>query len=237
MLTTILGSVPTGATSFTVSGVPTGRYYLRVLAQNSAGTSAPSMVVALGPTPPNPPSFLAESVNGNLVTLSWTAPVGGSRPTTYVIEAGTATGLSDLGVLPTGNTATSVSGSVPNGRYFVRVRAANSAGSSAPSGEVAFVVGPLACTAPPAAPNNLQAVLVGSTVTLTWSPGGGPLNGYQIEVGSAPGLSNLGVVQPGSTVARLVANGAPPGVYFVRVRGVNPCGVSAPSGEITISVP
>lgn len=57
-----------------------------------------------------------------------------------MIEGGSAAGLTDLGVLPTGVLDTNIAGAVPPGTYFLRVRAANRFGSSAASNEVRVVV-------------------------------------------------------------------------------------------------
>src|SRR5439155_15865978 len=63
-------------------------------------------------------------------------------PTTYVIEAGSATTRSDLANFRTNSVAlTFTAGGVANGTYYVRVRAANSAGVSAPSNEAVLTVG------------------------------------------------------------------------------------------------
>jgi hypothetical protein len=70
--------------------------------------------------------------------LTWSAAAGNA--TTYVIEAGTASGLADLGTLPTGYLDTTFSTPVPAGTYFVRIRAANAFGASGPSNEVVVVV-------------------------------------------------------------------------------------------------
>ena len=73
-----------------------------------------------------------------MVSLGWTAAAGNA--TTYVIEGGTAPGLSNLGVLPTGSLDTAIAGAAPSGTYYLRMRAANASGSSAPSNEVVLVV-------------------------------------------------------------------------------------------------
>jgi hypothetical protein len=92
----------------------------------------------------------------------------------------------------------------------------------------------LAIASPPAAPPNFIAAVSGRRVTLEWTavPGAGD---YQLEAGSAPGLSNLAVVRGGST-RRFVAEGVPPGTYYVRVRAVNDVGPGAPSIEQTVVV-
>ena len=85
---------------------------------------------------------------------------------------------------------------MPNGFYFLRVRARNAAGVSLPSTEVMLVVGNV--PAPPSSPS-LTHTVSGSTVTLTWSaPAFGPVTGYIIEAGSATGLSNIAVAAVGT---------------------------------------
>ena len=88
----------------------------------------------------------------------------------------------------------------------------------------------------PVAPINLTAIVVGSTVTLTWnSTSVQPLFGHRLEAGSASQLSNLvGVLIGTSTV--FVAPNVPAGTYFVRVRAVGVDGESAPSNEVVVSV-
>lgn len=93
-----------------------------------------SIVVA---SPPRAPTSLAALVTGGLVSLTW--GVGGAPATVsrYVLEVGSAPGLTDIyaGLEIGGQTSVSASG-VPAGRYYVRVRAGNYTGLSAPSNEV-----------------------------------------------------------------------------------------------------
>ena len=58
---------------------------------------------------------------------------------------------------------------------------------------------------------------------------------FVIEAGSSPGLANLAMlVLDGSTRSFSVV--APPGTYFVRIRGRNTCGVGPVSNEIVVTV-
>lgn len=125
--------------SFTFDPIPSGFFFLRVRSKSGAVVSAPTpdVMVNVGgvPAPPSPPQSFNVSRSGTTVTLSWTAPVLGT-PTSYVVEAGTATGLANLGVLNTGTTATTlVVPGVPSGTFYLRVRAANAQGASPVSNE------------------------------------------------------------------------------------------------------
>lgn len=190
---------------------------------------------ASGPSPPGPPTGLSAVVSGSSVMLSWLAPGTGSAPTTYVIEAGTAPALADLGSATTGNAVTSFSvGSVPNGTYFVRVRASNAAGVSGPSNEVTIVVGPSA----PGPPVGLTANFNATSVALSWGmpASGGTPTTFVIEAGTGPTLADLARFSTGHLGTSFVAGGVPPGTYYVRVRAANSAGTSAPSNEVVLVV-
>ena len=57
-----------------------------------------------------------------------------------VVEAGSASGLADIAVLDGHGVATSFAAQAQPRTYFVRVRATNAKGVSAPSNELAVVV-------------------------------------------------------------------------------------------------
>jgi TonB family protein len=113
------------------------------------------------PTETDAPSNLQAAVAGHLLTLSWQPPT--VAVTAYLIEAGTAPGLSNIASQPVPASPPGLSVTVPNGTYFIRVRAVRPAGNSAPSNEVAAVVG---CSQPPAAPE---------AFVMTQGPGGNPV--------------------------------------------------------------
>ena len=64
------------------------------------------------------------------MTFNWLAPPSGPQLTEYLLEAGSAPGLANLATMRLGPATTFVINNVPNGTYHVRVRAANSVGSS-----------------------------------------------------------------------------------------------------------
>ncbi|MCX6549929.1 MAG: PKD domain-containing protein, partial [Acidobacteria bacterium] len=134
------------ATTFAASGIGNGTYYLRVRATNSFGTSGPSneatLVVGGGGcsiAPGAPGSLTITQNSGGNVAFRWTAAAGG--PTTYVLEAGSAPGLANLATVDLGGTGTAFATSgVGAGTYYVRVKAANACGTSAPSNDVVLIV-------------------------------------------------------------------------------------------------
>jgi photosystem II stability/assembly factor-like uncharacterized protein len=222
-----------------VSGaIADGNYFWRVMAVNAAGQSSPSAEGRFGTLiPPARPNGLQSQVNGSAVVLSWNAaadlpPAPLAPATSYILAVGTAPTQTDLFNGSLGNTTT-VSGMVGNGTYYWRVVAANAYGRSPASAESQFTVG---CTAVPGSPQMLTSSVSGSTVTLQWTTGAGVApTAYQIEAGSATGLSNLASFNTGSTAITFTA-AAPRGTYFVRVRAVNACGVSAATNEVVVVV-
>ena len=196
-----LATVDTGnpSTSFVANGVGTGQYDLRVRAKNAFGASGPSNEVRLvvGNVAPGAPSGLSGGASGSTLSLSWIAPTTGGAPTAFMIEAGSATGLSDIASFSTGSAATSFgAGGVPNGRYFLRVRGTNAGGTGPASNEVVVIVGPAA----PGAPSGLTWSSAGSTISLWWTApttGGAPA-AYTIEAGTNSGLANLASFSTGN---------------------------------------
>lgn len=97
-------------------------------------------------------------------------------------------------------------------------------------------IGEAAITYAPLAPA-LGASVSGPRVDLSWtlpahSPGA---TRYVLEIGSAPGLSNLGTIEAGAG-STFGATGVPAGTYFVRLRSVNYGGTGAASNELRIDV-
>lgn len=138
-----LASFSTGsaATSFSASA-PSGLYYVRIAAANACGVGIASneMSFTLGGELPGHPGEISWTVAGDLVSLAWTPPTSGPPPTAYLVEAGSASGLSDLATVSTGSAGTSFLASAPPGTYYVRVRAINGAGAGAPSAEAIITV-------------------------------------------------------------------------------------------------
>ena len=71
-------------------------------------------------------------------------------------------------------------------------------------------------------PTNLVITVTGTTVALSWlAPADGTARTYMIEVGSAPGLADLGRYPSATTN---FAGAAPNGIYYVRIRSLDAVG-------------
>jgi hypothetical protein len=185
---------------------------------------------------PGGPANLSAVVTGDSVTLAWSAPTSGDPVLSYVLEAGSASGASNLATLVT-STATMFSATgIGAGTYFVRIRAQNSAGLSVASNEIVVVVGSQGCATAPNTPVGLGGTLVGASLTLVWNPpvGGCAPTSYVLLAGSASGLSDIASFNTGSVATTFQASGVGSGPYFLRVVAANGNGQSAPSNEIVV---
>ena len=109
---------------------------------NAYGAGAPTASVRVDAgcaDPPGPPVGLQGQVAGSSVTLAWQR--GPGNVGRYVLEAGSAAGLSNVAAMSLAPSATTFAATAPPGTYFIRVRAANSCGVGPPSTEVSLVVG------------------------------------------------------------------------------------------------
>ena len=179
--------------------------------------------------PPAPPAAFASVVNGATVRLTWNRSAGAQG---YRLEAGTASGLADLVNADMGD-VTAFEGLVPRGTYFVRVRAVNAQGASAPSNQVQVqVTTTAACTTPPPVPLGFTGQTGGLLASLSWLPAPAATD-YVLDVGLAPGAT-LTMAAVGN-VTRFQAVAAP-GTYYTRLRAVNACGSSVASVEVPLTL-
>lgn len=200
---------------------------LRAFVLACAAVCSCGVVTAGAQSAPYRPTGLTATVQGTTVTLSWRAATGAAS---YIVDAGTAHTLSDILQFPTGTSATSFTTTgVPDGNYYVRVRASGAAGTSGPSNEVTVTVG-AACQPPP--PPTFTASTSGSLVTLGWSAAGA--TGYRLEVGSTPRTHDIYDLDMGNTPGLVVP--APDGVYYARARAYNACALGNVSNEGVIAV-
>jgi hypothetical protein len=206
------------------------------------GVQSPFAAVVGAPVT-SPPLSLSAAVNDTTVTLTWSPPSVQDAPVlSYIIEVGSSPGFvaPDLVNLDTFSTSTTLQATgVAAGTYYVRVRARNALGNSAPSNEIQVVVGVVIVPGPgcPGAPRSLTGVGSVGTVTMSWlAPLSGAVQSYLIEAGSVPGAANLATLNNGLSTT-FTRGGVPAGTFYVRVRALAAgCAPSAPSNELTITV-
>lgn len=184
---------------------------------------------------PGPPTLPSVRLTAASLALAWEPPILGPRPASYVLRAGTAPGLANLGTLPVSGTSFAVGG-VPPGTYYARLHAVGAAGVGAASDEVVFTVGAGQCTAPPPRPDPPTVSVAGSSVVLNWRAApGAPPDAFTMSIGTSSGLGNLGTVALGPATT-FATSGVPAGTYFVRLVATNACGRSIPSADATVAV-
>jgi hypothetical protein len=223
-----------GNTTSLQSPVPPGIYYVRVRARQGLAVGPPSeeRTFTAGNLctvpPPAPAGHTVQSV-GLSATLNWGSSVGA---TSYVVEAGSGTGLANLFNADVGG-RTQLTAAAPAATYFTRIRGVNACGTGAPSNEVSFTV---ACTAP-ATPGDLAFTKIAGVLSLTWARTFGAAT-YVLQAGTSPGLANVfnGNIGPTAGVSFPLA-GVPAGTYFVRVIAAGSCASSGVSAEVVLTVP
>jgi len=94
--------------------------------------------------------------------------------------------------------------------------------------------GDVSACAPAGTPAPFSVSQTGRYVVLAWAGVAGASD-YLVEVGSQSGASDLLVAPVGNTTS--VGTLAPPGRYYVRIRGRNACGLTAASNELLVVVP
>jgi hypothetical protein len=209
---------------------PTGVYYAHVHAVAADVVSPESNEIKLYvgvPAPPGAPMNLVGLATGSALSLTWHNSYEGGEPTAVVLDVvGPITTSIPLGLV---NTMTY--GEVPPGTYTFTVRAVNAVGSSGPSNPVSLTF-PAGCSGAPQTPMNFAAYKTGTVITAMWDPpaAGSAPTGYVLQVvgdftGSFP------------TTAQSLSGEVAPGSYGLSVTAINVCGVSTPTGVVTIVVP
>lgn len=170
---------------------------------------------------PGTPQRLYGSVRRSTVSFKWGPPLTGGAATDYVLEAGFASGRTDI-TAPVGNVTFLSVPNVGKGRYYVRVRARNANGAGKPSNEIVLSVG---CSTRPKSPSAVTATSLGGMVTLTWTdPDGCSDTTYNVSVGTQGGAVAKVVTTAESSATALL----PAGNYVARIASMAETGVSDP---------
>lgn len=136
-----VGIVPLAQPGYVATGVPRGVYYVRVIALNAQGASAPGseVTVVVGDGLPGVPfGLMAAAGPAGAVRVLWQPPVAGAAPHAYALLVGTVPGQPTTRI-PVVSTSLSATG-VAAGTYYVRAVAMNAAGTGPVSPEIAVIV-------------------------------------------------------------------------------------------------
>lgn len=205
-------------------------YYYQLRAVNVAGSSPQSNTAsATTLCPPAAPSGLtAAAASGTAINLSWTD--NSTNETGFKIErkTGTAGTYGQIATVAAGITTYQNTGLTTGTNYCYRVRAYNSGGDSAYTGE--------ACATPPSipvAPSGLTATAVStSQVNLAWTDGAGNETGFRIERKTGTGGTYAEIATVAANTTAYQNTGLAQGsTYYYRVRSYNAAGNSAYSNE------
>jgi uncharacterized protein (DUF1800 family)/fibronectin type 3 domain-containing protein len=205
------------------------RYYYRVRAIASGGTSDMSAMVTATPVEAPPATAPANvvAVPGNArVVLTWNA-VGGAS--SYRVFRGTTSGL-DRTPIATVTTPTFTNTGLTNGTPYSYAIAARNAGGDGPL-SAAVTATPLA---PPVAPAAVLATGGDRSIQLKWAVVNGATS-YNVYRGTAPGAQGTVPLTAGlstTTFVDTIENGP---TYYYRVTALNNGGESARSLEANAS--
>jgi hypothetical protein len=90
----------------------------------------------------------------------------------------------------------------------------------------------------PSAPRNLVVSLSAGQTSYQWAaPASGVATGYNLKIGSAPGLANRGSFDTGSTALSWTVSQLGTGTYYFRIYALSGCGTSPASNEVLLVVP
>ncbi|UWG96939.1 cell wall-binding repeat-containing protein [Dehalobacter sp. DCM] len=158
------------ATTYTNTGLtPTTKYYYKLIATNTAGSSgysaaADATTLTTNTAPTAPTNLEASASSATQISLSWSAATGASTYTVYrsSSEPGSYTAVTTLsGTVYTDSSLT------PSTTYYYKVLATNAFGNGPFTNPVSATTLPSA----PAAPTDLQATADSSSqISLTWTP-------------------------------------------------------------------
>jgi predicted phage tail protein len=216
---------------YTATGLTNGiKYYFRVVAHNAAGWGPSSTAVkAIPRTVPTVPRSPTAKPGNTTVKLAWLAPSsnGGAAINKYAVQRSMSTGGPWKTVAYPTTRSHTAKGLTNGTKYYVRIRAHNTAGWSKPSTVVTAVpyTVPSAPLSPVATPGN-------STVTLTWlapSSDGGAAIDYTVQTPNSGVWTDIASTTGLTYTATNLWNGTP---YTFRVVAHNTAGFGAPSTAV-----
>jgi hypothetical protein len=231
-----IASLGVNVRTYSNTGLTAGtRYWYRVIAYNAVGTSAysaeASATTSAAATPPNPPSALvATPISGVRIDLAWadnSVDESGFRVERAPDVAGVAGTYAQIASVGVNVRTYSNTGLTAGTRYWYRVIAYNTVGTSAYSAEASATTNSL-----PNPPSALLATPSGGTrINLAWTDNSDDEQGFRVE--RAPDLAGVPgtfaqIASVGVNVTTYGNTGLATGTrYWYRVRAYNAAGTSA----------
>ena len=206
------------STSFHVTGLATGTYYLRVQARNNCGLSAwetgSGTIIESYPSIPASISYAPNDCDGVFV-VAWAASSGAES---YTLERSSDPSFNGVVTVYSGPLTSFQETGLATGAYYYRVKASNKLGSSKwRSGGRTTVL------SPPPAPTSITYPTVSCTGSLavTWPAVSGAVN-YTLQRATSATFTDATQVYLGASTA-FTDSGIPDGVYYYRVQANNSC--------------
>ncbi len=221
-------SSPVSKTALTsmldITGLTDGTWYWRVRSVDNSGNESAWSVgeeFLVDLTAPDVPIDLVEDITGSNVALDWADSAdnaGGSGLKKYIVSYAGNSGFVNAVTRTVASSEINISG-LAEGIYYWRVDAEDYFGNVSSWSEVeSFIVDITA----PTTPDDLSAVVDGSSSGLDWSDSTDNLSGlkeYVVEYSTSPDLS--GAVSVTSVSSQLNLNSLTDAVYYWRVKAVD----------------
>lgn len=206
-------------------------YWVRVSSPFGTVDSSAVTVTAL-PNVGAPQGLHVRAIVGNRVTIAWRGSPGQFPVTGHVLEGGLPGSTAPLATIATGSALTTFTIALPNGAFWLQMRAVSGASASAASPQMPIC---LNANCPPLAPVNLLSLADGAALSLAWRT---PLeSGIPTRIRlSVSGSVNAAVDLPGTTESFAVP-GIPAGSYDFAVAACTSAGCSTPTATAPLAFP
>ena len=243
-------AVASAGSTFTSSGIGSIETLNWIPSEDSTGismyartstTNIARLSFSMAPVAPSAPAAPTGTYGDGQVSLSWTAPSnGGATITDYEIDYSSDSGTTwtTFADGTSATTSATVTGLTNGTAYTFRIRAINSAGTSA-SSSASTAVTPKAVTS---APTSVTGTFGNAQVALSWTApstdNGSAITDYTIQYSSNAGTSWSTFSHTASTSTSVTVTGLTNGTsYTFKVAAVNGAGTSAYSTVSSAVVP